>query len=69
MVKRGNIKTEFQQFITQQPTNLKNTRSGHKNVHVSLGLLMQRMFPVEKIIEEPIRTIRIFNSWKLFLNE
>ena len=52
---------DFLQFTTQQPTILKKTRIGHENVHVSLGPLMQRMFPLEKIIEETIRSNRTLN--------
>ena len=61
-VKRGNIKTDFLQFTIQQPTFLKKTRTGHKIMHVSLGPLMQKMSPLEKIIDETIRTNRTFNS-------
>ena len=42
---------DFQQSTTQQPTILKRIRTGHKNVHVSHGPLMQRMFPLEETIE------------------
>ena len=58
---------DFQQFNTLQPTILKRTRTEHKNVHVSLGPLTQRMFPLENLIEETIRTNGTFNSWKIFL--
>ena len=54
-------KPDFQQFITQQPTILKTTRSAHKNPHASLGPLMQRMSPLKKIIGETMRTNRTWN--------
>ena len=61
-VKRGNIKTDFQQFTIQQPTILKRTRPRQKIVHGSFGPLMQRMFPLDKKTEETIRSNQTLNS-------
>ena len=57
----GISRPDFLQFTIQQPTIFKWIRTGHKNVHVSLGSLMQRMSPLEKIVEKTIRTHRALN--------
>ena len=47
-VKRGNNKTRLSTVYYRTAYNFEKTRTGHKNVHVSLGPLMQRMLPLEK---------------------
>ena len=51
MLNEEMLRPDFLQFTTQQPKILKRTQIGHKNVHVSRGLLTQRMSPLEKINE------------------
>ena len=62
MLNEEKTRPDFLQFTIQQPTILKRIRNGHKNVHVSFGLLMQRKLKLEKLIEEQIKTIRTFDS-------
>ena len=66
MSNEGISKPDFRQSTIQLLTISKDTRTGHKNVYVPLGQLMQRMSLLDKISEtrqEKFKTVKLFETF------
>ena len=56
----GKSKLDFRQPTIQLLAFSKKTRTGHRNVHVSLGQLMRRMSLLDKIFETRQQNFKTF---------
>ena len=64
MSNEGISKPDSRQSSIQLPKISKNTWTGHKNEHVSLGQLMQRMPPLDEIYKTmEYKILKFINSY------